>query len=202
MPWASRSKTLIAQEQDAVARAAWRAELAAIDPRTLIFLDETSTPTTLTPLRARAPRGERVRGRVRRGNWKALTLLATLTPTGFGHGLQFAGAVDRAIFDHFITTILVPALKPGQTVVLDNLSVHQSAVAQDLIEAAQCRLVLLPPSSPDVNPIEPAFAKLTQRLRQAAARTPDAVMDATQACYAAITASDAIGFYRDAGYNL
>jgi transposase len=176
--------------------------VAGIDPTTLVFLDETSTPITLTPLRGRSRRGTRVVGRVPRGTWQAVTLLATLTPAGLGPGLQLEGAIDRQGFDTFVTDVLVPSLRPGQTVILDNLSVHKSAVAQTAIEAVGCHLRFLPAYSPDYNPIEQAFSKLKGLLRRAEARTVDAILDATQAVYPQITARDAVGFYRDAGYNL
>lgn len=193
---------MIAREQDAVARATWRATIARVDPARLIFVDETSTPTTLTPVRARARRGERAIGRIPRGRWTTVTLVATLTPTGLGPGLQFPGAVDRHTFDTFVERILVPSLRPGQTVVLDNLSVHKSMTARRLIEAAGCQLVFLPTYSPDFNPIEQAFAKLKQRLRTIEARTVDAILTATHQQYSAITAADARAFFRNAGYNL
>lgn len=202
-PWVhAQKKTLIAREQDPAARAVWRAELDDLDPAQVIFLDETSTPTNLTPRFARARRGQRVLGRVPQGRWGAVTLLASLTPDGFGPGLQFAGALDRLTFDAFVERILVPTLHPGQTVILDNLSVHKSAAARAMIEAAGCRLVFLPTYSPDFNPIEQAFAKLKHLLRRAEARTVEGVLDATAAAYPAITAADARNFYRDAGYNL
>lgn len=173
-----------------------------ITPARLVFLDETSTPTTLTPLRARSPRGQRAIGRVPRGRWTTVTLLATLTPTGLGPGLQFPGALDRPAFEQFVAEVLVPYLTPGQTVVLDNLSVHKSAKARQLIEAAGCQLVFLPTYSPDFNPIEQAFAKLKALLRRTEARTVEAILTATQQHYPAITPADARGYYRDAGYYL
>jgi transposase len=176
--------------------------IAAFDPRMMIFLDETSTPTTMTPLRARSLRGTRVVARVPRGKWQSVTLLASLTATGWGPGFQFAGALDRDAFEAFVEDILVPTLTPGQLVVLDNLSVHKSAPARARIEAAGCRLVFLPTYSPDFNPIEQAFAKLKQALRRAKARTVDAILTATEAAYPLITAADTCGFFRDCGYNL
>jgi transposase len=176
--------------------------MAATDPAHLVFLDETSTPTTLTPLRARSPRGQRAYGRVPRGQRTAVTLLATLTPTGLGPGYQFAGALDRPTFEQFVEQILLPSLSPGQTVILDNLSVHKSARAQHLIEAAGCELVFLPTYSPDFNPIEPAFAKLKQHLRKVEARTVDAILTATHQHYRDVTPADARSFYQDAGYSL
>jgi transposase len=176
--------------------------MAVLDPGRLIFLDETSTPTRLTPLRGRSPRGERVVGRVPRGRWEAVTLVATLTPTGFGPGLQLEGALDRDAFETFVTEGLVPTLRPGDVVVLDNLSVHKSAVARHAVEAVGARLVFLPAYSPDFNPIEQAFAKLKQGLRAVGARTTETVMAATRDLYPRITASDARGFYRHAKYFL
>lgn len=183
-------------------RAAWRAELAALDPASLVFLDETSTPTDLTPTYARARRGQRVVGRVPQRRWQAVTLLATLTPDGFGPGFQFEGALDRSIFEAFVERILAPTLQSGQTVILDNLSVHKSARARHLIEAAGCRLRFLPTYSPDFNPIEQAFSQLKARLRQAEARSVAAILDATAAAYPALNAAHARNYYRAAGYNL
>jgi transposase len=198
----AQKKSLIAREQDEPARAAWRAEIAEVDPARLVFLDETSTPTTLTPTHGRAPRGQRVVGRVPQRRWQAVTLLATLTPDGFGPGFQFAGALDRSIFNAYVERILVPALRPGQIVILDNLSVHKSARARQLIEAAGCRLRFLPTYSPDFNPIEQAFSQLKARRRRAEARSIDAVFAATAEAYPALTASHARHYYQTAGYKL
>lgn len=198
----AQKKTLVAGARNEATRAAWRAEMATVAPAHLIFLDETSTPPTLTPLRGRSPRGPRGTGRVPRGKWEAVTLVATLTASGLGPGLQVAGAVDRVTFNRFVTEVLAPALRAGDTVVMDNLAVHKSAVAQQAIEAAGARLVFLPPYSPDFNPIALAFAKLKTGLRAANARSAETVMAATQAFYPRITATDARGFYRHAGYFL
>lgn len=185
-----------------MARAAWQEEIATVNPARLIFLDETSTPTRLTPLRGRSRRGERVVGRVSRGRWEAVTLLATLTPAGFGPGLQLEGALDRDAFDVFVTDVLVPTLRSGDVVVLDNLSVHKSARAREAIAAVGARVVFLPAYSPDFNPIEQAFAKLKQGLRTVGARTAETVMAATRDLYPRITATDARGYYHHAGYFL
>ena len=141
-------------------------------------------------------------GRVPRGKWQAVTLLASLTPTGFGPGLQLEGALDRQGFDAFVTRALVPTLRPGQAVVRDNLSVHKSARARTAIEAAGCEVVFLPAYSPDFNPIEQAFGKLKELLRRAEARTVETVMAATRTAYPHVTTADAVRSYRQAGYNL
>ncbi len=129
-------------------------------------------------------------------------MVAALTPAGMGPSLVLPGALDRDAFEAYVDRVLVPGLRPGQTVILDNLSVHKSAAARRSIEAAGCELRFLPTYSPDLNPIEQAFAKLKGRLRRAEARTFDAVADAVGAAYPTITADDCRGFYRDAGYNL
>jgi hypothetical protein len=141
-------------------------------------------------------------GRVPRGRWQAVTLLATLTAAGLGPAVVLPGAVDRLAFDAYVAQVLVPALRPGQTVVLDNLSVHKGARARALVEAAGCRLLFLPPYSPDLNPIELAFAKLKRELRRAEARTFDAPVAATGEAMATVTRADVRGFFAAAGYPL
>jgi len=135
---------LIARERDEGERAEWRDATRGLDPTQLVFLDETSTPLTLTPLRARAPKGERVVGAVPRGHRRHLTLVGTLTSTGMGEAMLIEGAADRDVFEAFVDQVLAPRLRPGQTVILDNLSVHKSAPARHRIEAAGCALCFLP----------------------------------------------------------
>lgn len=193
---------MIAREQDPAERAAFQATIAALDPTQVVVLDETSTPTTLTPRRARAPRGERAVGRVPRGRWATVTLLATMTLAGMGAAVQFPGALDRDVFDTFIEEWLVPTLRPGQTVSWDNLSVHKSARARQAIEAAGCQLLPIPRYSPDCNPIEQAFSKLKTALRRAEARTFDALVTATGEAFTTITPDDARSFFTAAGYQV
>lgn len=176
--------------------------MAEVDPAQLVFLDETSTPTTLTPLRARAARGQRAYGRIPRGRREAISWLATLTATGLGESLLVRGAVDRLVFEAFVQRVLVPSLRPGQIVVLDNLSVHKSATARALIEAAGCQLIFLPTYSPDLNPIEPAFAKTKQALRRVGARSFEAVVTAVTMALPLITVTDAQAFFADAGFPM
>lgn len=176
--------------------------MAFEDPRQLLFLDETSTPTTLTPLRARSPRGHRAHGQVPHRRWSNVTLLATLTPQGMGESVVINGAANRQVFDAFITQRLVPKLRRGQIVVLDNLSVHKSATARAAIEAAGCQLVFLPAYSPDCNPIELAFAKIKQMLRRVQPRSYAEVLAAAKPAINAVTAADAHGFYAHVGFRL
>jgi transposase len=174
--------------------------MSAIDPRRLVFLDETSTPTTLTRRHARALPGQRAVGRIPRGRREAISWLATLTPTGIGESLLVRGAVDRLVFEAFVARVLVPSLRPGQIVVLDNLSVHKSATARARIEAAGCQLVFLPTYSPDFNPIEPAFAKTKQALRRVGTRSFATVVAAVGTALTAITPADAHAFFANAGF--
>lgn len=174
--------------------------MAAVDPADLVFLDETSTPITLTPLRARAPRGQRAFGRVPRGKRPHIAWLATLTPTGLGESLVVDGPVDGRVFEAFVARVLLPSLRPGQIVVLDNLNVHKNARVRQRIEAAGCHLVFLPSYSPDCNPIEQAFAKVKQALRRREARSWDAVAAAIGDLLPTITPADARAFFADAGF--
>ena len=198
----AQKKTLIARERDEAERAAFRAAAAALDPAGLVFVDETGAAATLTPARARAPRGERAVGAVPRGRRQHLTLVAAPTPDGVAAPVLLPGALDGDAFAAWVEQQLAPALRPGQTVLLDNLSVHKNARARRLVEAAGCELRFLPRYSPDLNPIEQAFAKIKGALRRAAARSFEAQLAATAAAIGAVSAADARAFFAEAGYPL
>lgn len=183
-------------------RQQWREDLTASAPQRFVFLDETATPTSLTRLRARAPRGERAIGTVPRRRWQSVTLLASLTTTGMGAAMILDGAINRDAFEAFVEQSLLPTLAPGQIVMLDNLAVHKSPRARRLIEAAGCELRFLPSYSPDFNPIELAFSKLKQHLRGKAERTFAGLVAATGPALDAVTAADARGFFAHCGYHL
>jgi transposase len=193
---------VIATEQDPQARAEWRQEMAAYAPETLVFLDETSTQTTLTRTHGRSPRGERVIGRVPRNHGPNVTCLAALTPTGMRAPWVFEGALDGPLFAQWVQDCLVPSLTPGTTVVLDNLRVHHHAGARAAIEAAGCQLHFLPAYSPDFNPIEQVFAKLKGHLRSAGAPTFETLVEAIGTGLGQISLTDIQGFYRHCGYPL
>lgn len=176
--------------------------MAALAPADLIFVDETSTHTALTRRRARAPRGERAVGRVPRNHGPNVTVLAALSPEGIGPALSLTGGVTGAAFAAYAARLLAPSLRPGQVVILDNLSAHKHAAARHAIEAVGARLLFLPPYSPDFNPIELAFAKIKEQLRAAATRTPDALLAATATAIDAVSATDAHGFYAHCGFPL
>ena len=156
----------------------------------------------MTPRRARAPRGERAVGAAPRNHGANVTLLAALTPDGVGAALAVEGAADRLVVEAYVGEVLVPTLRPGQVVVLDNLSAHKGEEVRKLVEAAKCRLLFLPPYSPDFNPIELAFAKVKERLRRTAARTFEALVAATGEALDAVTAADAQGFFGHCGFPL
>ena len=199
---AAQKKSLRAAEQDAAERAAWREEVAALDPAGFVCVDECGTNTALTRLYARAPRNERAVGRVPRNYGPNVTLFAALTPDGIGPALVMEGAADGESFALYVRELLVPSLRPGQVVVMDNLSAHKGAAIRALIEAAGCRLLFLPAYSPDFNPIEPAFAKVKAHLRRAAARTFEALVAAVGAALDAVTPQDARGCFAHCGYPL
>ena len=145
-----------------------------LNPADLVFVDETSTHTALTRRRARAPRGERAVGRTPRNHGPNVTLLASLTPEGIGPQLAIPERWMGRPSSPTPSSVLAPSLRPGQVVVLDNLSAHKRERARTAVEAAGARLLFLPPYSPDFNPIELAFAKVKERLRAAAAARPTA----------------------------
>lgn len=197
-----QKKHLSASDQDPEQRRAWWAEMVRIDPAQLVFVDESGANITLTPRYGRAPRGQRCRGQVPR-NWGLnTTLLAAMTPAGISTSCVVEGAADRAVFEGCVERFLVPRLRPGQVVVWDNLSVHKSARARDLIVAAGCRLVFLPPYSPDFNPIEQAFSKLKTLLRRARQRSVAGLWEAIGHGLNQISAQDARGWFRSCGYHL
>lgn len=156
----------------------------------------------MTRASGRAPRGERVIGTVPRNHGPNVTCLVAISATGVHAPCVFEGALDGDLFARWVAEWLVPTLRPGLTVVLDNLSVHKNLAARLAIEAAGCHLHFLPASSPDFNPIELAFSKLKTHLRGVAARAFDPLVDAIGTGLSAITTHDIAGYYRHCGYDL
>ena len=167
----------------------------------LVFVDECSTNTSLAPLYAWSPKGERALCWVPR-NWGAnVTLLASMGRGGMGPCLAVEGPTTRGVFETYLERLLVPSLRPGQVVVMDNLSSHKGERVREIIEGKGCELLYLPPYSPDLNPIEEAFAKLKALLRKAGARTCEALIEAMGWALEAVTAKDAWGFLEHRGYR-
>ena len=173
-----------------------------LDPRRLVFVDETWAKTNMARLRGRAPVGERLVAAVPHGHWRTTTLVAALDHRGVRCSTTVDGAVNRDVFEAFVGQVLVPTLSPGDVVVMDNLSSHKGPRVRALAEAAGARVLFLPPYSPDLNPIELAFAKLKQLLRSAGHRTMAALWADVQRMLDLITPADAAGFVRHCGYTL
>lgn len=148
----------------------------------------------------RAPRGQRSFGQVPRNYGTRTTLIGAITLTGMGPAMTLPGAVDTAAFTAYVAQILCPALRPGQVVVMDNLSSHVNEAIREYIEAAGCALLLLPRYSPDFNPIELAFAKIKGILRTIEARTAAGLEAAIAIALDTITAADASGWFQHCGY--
>ena len=183
-------------------REQWRASQGDLDAARLIFIDETWATTNMTRLRGRAPRGERLVDKVPHGHWKTSTLIAALGLSGVRCSAVLDGAVNGAAFEAFVEQVLVPQLRPGDTVVLDNLSSHKSARTRELIESAGARLEFLPPYSPDLNPIEMIFAKIKQALRSLTCRTREALWNSIQPVLDTVSPNDTAHCFRHCGYSL
>jgi transposase len=172
-----------------------------LDPSRLIFIDETWIKTNMTRLRGRAPRGQRLVEKVPHSHWKTTTVIAALDRKGMRCSMSLDGPVNRNAFEAFVQQILCPALKPGDIVVMDNLSSHKGARIRELIETAGATLLYLPPYSPDLSPIEPAFSKFKQLVRSAAHRVMDLLWNDLQRMLDQISSSDAGGFFEHCGYK-
>ncbi len=190
-----------ASERDEEARSAWRERVAGLEPERLVFVDECGTKNVgLAPLRARAPRGERAYGKASRNRGKNTTLLASMTSSGMGPCVRVEGATTSAVFEAYVEQVIAPVLRPGQVVVVDNLSAHKGERVEELVEARGAKLLFLPAYSPDLNPIEEAFAKLKARLRREKACTKEALIEAIGRSLDAVSARDARGWFVHCGY--
>lgn len=171
-----------------------------IAPEDLVFLDESGITTSMCRLYARALRGKRALSRAPAGRYERLTLLGALSLQGLRALMTIRAFTDRAVFRAFVSDVLVPELRPGQVVVLDNLPAHKYPEIQQAIEGAGCRLLFLPRYSPDFNPIELCWSKLKTELRSRAARTLESLQGAVASASEAITAENARGWFAHAGY--
>jgi len=167
----------------------------------LVFLDETAATTKMARRYGRAPRGQRCRIAVPHGHYKTTTITAALRATGLIAKTVFDGATNGGRFRAYVTDILAPVLRPGDTVILDNLNAHKVAGVREAIEAVGARVLYLPPYSPDLNPIEQVFAKLKTLLRTAAARTANDLAIAIQDAFAAFRPDECRNYLTAAGYD-
>jgi transposase len=206
MEGVAKKKTLVATEQrreDVQAeREQFRHEMAEVDAKDMVYVDESGVTTSLTRLYGRAPRGQRVVDHVPHGHWKVLTILGALTSEGIQAAMTVDSATDSEVFRTYVEQVLIPVLRPGQVVILDNLQAHKAAGVQEAIAAVGCRVRYLPPYSPDLNPIEPAWSKLKSYLRAVKARARGVLDEAVAAGLQRITAQDARGYITHCGYSL
>ncbi len=165
-----------------------------------VFLDEFGAATNMVRTHARSQCGQRAHCKIPHGHYKVLSTIAALTAQGMLGYATFDGATDTETFLAFLREGLVPNLKPGQVVVMDNLPAHRSAKVDEIITAAGARVLRLPPYSPDFNPIEMAISKTKSILRKVSERTIDGLTKAIGQAVQCVTASDAIGFFRKCGY--
>lgn len=198
---ASKKKTIAASEQDPAARAEWLKEAAELHPELLVVVDETQATVKMARRYARAAGGERARGSVPRNQGTGTTLIAALTTQGIEAPMTLEGALNTDACIAYVEQVLCPALRPGQMVLMDNLSPHKADEVQRLIEKAGCQLCFFPSYSPDLSPIEMAFSKIKGLLRKAAARTREALEAAIAVAIDAITPADALAYFKHCGFR-
>jgi transposase len=166
-----------------------------------LFIDETWASTNMARRHGRAPRGQRLRVGVPHGHWKTTTFVAGLRLDGIAAPFVLDGPINRTAFETYVERVLVPELRPGDIVIMDNLSSHKGSRVRELIETAGASLRYLPPYSPDFNPIENAFAKLKALLRKAATRTRDALWQEVARLLDAFTPRQCSNYFAAAGYE-
>jgi transposase len=194
-----KKKVLHAQESDSPEgqqkRRDFIEEIAGMDPKRLVFVDESGADTSMTRTHGRAPVGERVHGAVP-GHWDSVTLICGLRLSGVTAPVVFPGATDTPAFQSYVEQVLVPELKPNDVVIWDNLQPHKAAVVIAAVEQAGARVVPLPPSSPDLTPIEEMFSKVKGALRSAAARSTAAITEAIGCALHDVSPQDILGWFQ------
>lgn len=199
-------KTLRAAEQDrpdvAAARAELKAEQPTLDPRRLVFIDETAVTTKMVRHYGRAPRGQRLVGSVPHGHWKTLTYVAALRVDGLTANFVIDGAMNGVYFLAYVEQVLVPTLRKGDIVFVDNLPAHKVAGVEETIEAAGATLRFLPAYSPDLNPIEQVFSKLKAALRKGAARTVARLLKLIGRLVKTFEPEECANYFGHAGYGV
>jgi transposase len=184
----------------AEARARWKASQASFDPKRLVFIDETGTNTKMVRAYGRSLKGRRLIGRQPFGHWKTTTFTAALRCDGITAPFVLDGAVNRDTFLAYVGQVLCPTLTEGDIVVMDNLPAHKGDAVRKLIEARGAKLLFQPPYSPDLNPIELAFAKLKTLLRKAAERTVANLWNRIGQILEAFTPQECANYFRHDGY--
>jgi len=182
-------------------RQSWFDKQLDLDPARLVFIDETWTATNMARTHGRCLKGERLRMGFPHGHRKTTTLVAGLRNTGMVAPLVIDGPINGEWFEAYVGQVLVPTLKPGDVVILDNLSSHKRLAAREIIEAVGARLMFLPPYSPDFNPIEKAFSKLKALLRKAAEPTVSDLWDRIGKIVELIDPQEAQNYFASCGYD-
>jgi transposase len=201
----SFKKSVVAGERDrpdvARRRAQWIKYQDRVEPERLVFIDETWTRTDMAALRGWAPRGQRLPTKVPHGRWKTMTFLAALRHDRIEAPWFLEGPIDGESFRLYVEKVLLPTLRPGDIVIMDNLGSHRGRIVRQLIRSAGAKLFFLPKYSPDLNPIEQVFAKLKHFLRKAAARTVEAVCRAIGEMLQLFTPKECANYFANSGYR-
>lgn len=199
-----KKKSIYAAEQDrpdvAEARQQWPEKMAGVAAEDLVFLDETGAKTTMQRTHGYGPKGQRVVGKAPLQGWQTVTFVGALTAGGLVAAWALEGAMNGEWFLTYVEQVLVPALRPGMVVVMDNLPCHKVAGVEEAIRSAGCRLEYLPPYSPDFNPIENAYSKLKRALRDWAARTVEGIYEALRHLINRFSAAESLNYFRHCGY--
>ncbi len=181
-------------------RLQWRARQASIDPRRLVFIDETWTKTNMAPLRGWSLSGTRLKDNVPHGRWRTQTFLAALRHDCVTAPFLLDGPINGAAFLIYVERVLLPTLKSGDIVVMDNLGSHKSKAVRDTIRSVGAHRIFLPAYSPDLNPIEQAFSKLKALLRKARARTFDDISDGIRDLLGSFSPAECTNYLVNSGY--
>jgi transposase len=181
-------------------RAQWTKYQNRIEPERLVFIDETWTKTNMAPLRGWAPRGTRLVTKVPHGHWKTATFLAALRHDRIEAPWLLDAPIDGETFRTYVEEVLVPTLRPGDIVIMDNLGSHKGSAVRRLIRSAGAKLFFLPKYSPDLNPIEQVFAKIKHQLRKVAARTVETVCTAIGELLGSFTSAECANYFKNSGY--
>ena len=171
-----------------------------LDPERLVFIDETWIKTNMAPIRGWGPKGERLAGFAPDGRWRTLTFLAALRIDALTEPCVIDGPINGVVFQAYVEQFLLPTLRSGDIVILDNLGSHRSKAVRRTILDAGARLAFLPPYSPDLNPIEQVFAKVKHWMRIAQERTLDAIHSRIAKLVSAISKTECAAYLRNAGY--
>ena len=181
-------------------RTQWKRYQGRLDPARLVFIDETWAKTNMTRTHGRAPKGERLIAKAPHGRWRTLTFLAALRHDRIEAPCVIDGPINGESFQAYVEQLLLPTIRPGDIVIIDNLGSHKGKAVRRLIRSVGAKLFFLPPYSPDLNPIEQVFAKLKTLLRKAAERTVEATWKRIGALLGCFTAQECANYFENAGY--